>query len=203
MKASYETRVAAGVVGQSSKAIRQEFDRVLGFSPRRAGRLRLTFRDVVYFQLKKELELEGLSVDPKERQQLYQVLSRKQGVAGRWQRSGMRLRRGGSVPISFDLGSIVKSSSTRLRAYQLGRAEIVRDPAICGGAPVFKGTRVPVEQVVEQFRNGVTPEEIREDYPGLSAWALEYAALQARMEKKPGRPRKPLALRRVANEAAD
>lgn len=203
MSTSYQTRVAAGVLGQQAKTIRQEFDRVLGRSIRKGGRLQLGFRDVLYFQLKRELEREGISFDPSERRQLYAVLRRKPGRVGPWYRSGMHLRRAGTVSISFDLGPIVKSSSRQLRAYHRGRQKVIRDPAICAGVSVFKGTRVPVEQVVEQIRNGVPPDEIRQDYSGLDETALEYAALLARMEKKPGRPRNPLQIRRTADEVAD
>ena len=203
MKVSYETRVAAGVLNQQAKAIRQEFDRVLGRPVRQGGRLRLGFRDVLYFQLKKELEREGINFDPSERRQLHSVLRHKSGRVGSWQRSGMHLRRAGTVSVSFDLGPIVKSSSSQLRAYYRGRQQVVRDPGICAGVPVFRGTRVPVEQVVELIRNGIALDEIREDYPGLSETALNYAALLARMEKKPGRPPKSLQLRRAVDEAAD
>ena len=203
MKASYETRVAAGVLNQQAKAIRQEFDRVLGRPVRLGGRLRLGFRDVLYFQLKKELEREGINFDPSERRQLYSLLWQKSGTVGPWQRSGLHVRRAGTVAVSFDLGPIVNSSSSQLRAYCRGRRQVVRDPSICAGVPVFRGTRVPVEQVVELIRNGIALDEIREDYPGLSETALNYAALLARMEKKPGRPPKPLQLRRAVDEAAD
>ena len=203
MKTFYETRVAAGVLGQRPKSIRQEFDRVLGRPVKSGRRLRLAFRDVLYFQLKRELELEGINFEPSERRQLYSALWRRHGAAGSWQRTGMRLKRSGAVSITFDLGPIAKLSSSQLRAYRRGSLQVVRDSNICAGVPVFRGTRIPVEQVVEQLRSGVAVEEIREDYPTLSATALQYAALLSRMEKEPGRPRKPLQIRRVAEEAAD
>ena len=202
-KVMYETRVAAGVLGQRPKLIRQEFDRVLGRQNRPEGRRWLGFRDVLYFQLKKELELEGLNVDPDERQQLYWALSKRQSATGPWRRVGMRLQRSGLVAVTFDLGPIARLSSRQLRAYRRGQLQVVQDPAICGGAPVFKGTRIPVEQVVEQLRSGVPMEEIQEDFPSLSETALLYADLLSRMEKEPGRPRKQLQMRRMADEAAD
>lgn len=201
-----ETRVASAVTGQSAKSIRQEYQRVLRGSViwSGGGRLRMGFRDVVYFCLKGELENEGISFDPDERQELYKALTSRQGSGGgRWQRVGGRLQRAGNVPVSFDLGPIVRRSSAQLRVYRLGQATIEKNSALCGGVPVFRGTRIPVEQVVEQFRNGVPVEEIREDYPSLSDLALEYAAMMAQVGKAPGRPRKSLKIRRLSGEAAD
>ena len=35
----------------------------------------------------------------------------------------------------------------------------------CGGEPVFKGTRIPVSEVLERIENGETIESIAKDYP--------------------------------------
>ena len=204
MSTSIETRVASAVTGQSAKTIRQEYQRVLGdlATVPRGARLRMQFRDIIYFCLKTELEREGINFDPEERQELYKALTSRRGSGGRWLRVGGRLQRSGNVPVSFDLGPIVKKSSTQLRVFRAGQATIEKNPALCGGVPVFRGTRIPVEQVVEQIRNGVPLEEVTEDYPGLSNVALQYAAMMARVGKAPGRPRKSLEIR-LSGEAAD
>ena len=44
---------------------------------------------------------------------------------------------------------------------------IVRDPAICGGEPVIKGTRVTVRTVLASLAEGARVEEILADYPTL------------------------------------
>ncbi len=49
---------------------------------------------------------------------------------------------------------------------------IVRDPGICGGEPVIRGTRVTVRTVLASLAEGVTPEEILADFPTLTAEAL-------------------------------
>ena len=46
---------------------------------------------------------------------------------------------------------------------------IERDPQICGGQPVFKGTRVPLRTVLASLAEGDTVEEILEAFPTLSA----------------------------------
>ena len=45
---------------------------------------------------------------------------------------------------------------------------IVRDPQICGGEPVIKGTRVTVRSVLASLAEGCSPEEILADFPTLN-----------------------------------
>jgi len=57
---------------------------------------------------------------------------------------------------------------------------IIRDPGIMVGKPVIKGTRITVELILRQLAQGVTIEEILENYPHLKREdiyaAIEYAA---------------------------
>ena len=46
-------------------------------------------------------------------------------------------------------------------------ARIIRDPGICGGKPVFKGTRVTLRTVLASLADGDSPEEILADFPSL------------------------------------
>ncbi len=45
---------------------------------------------------------------------------------------------------------------------------IVRDPKVCGGEPVIKGTRVTVRTVLASLAEGAKMEEILEDFPTLT-----------------------------------
>jgi len=45
---------------------------------------------------------------------------------------------------------------------------IVRDPEICGGAPVIKGTRVLVMDILDWIKEGKTFQEILENFPTIS-----------------------------------
>ena len=60
---------------------------------------------------------------------------------------------------------------------------IVRDKAICGGEPVFKGTRVTLRTVLASLAGGDTVEEILTDFPSLAAEdvraAIVFAAASA------------------------
>lgn len=44
---------------------------------------------------------------------------------------------------------------------------IIRDPQICGGEPVFKGTRVTLRTVLASLAAGDTAEAILADFPAL------------------------------------
>lgn len=44
---------------------------------------------------------------------------------------------------------------------------IVRDPQVCGGEPVFKGTRVTLRTVLASLAEGASPSEIVADFPTL------------------------------------
>jgi uncharacterized protein (DUF433 family) len=47
--------------------------------------------------------------------------------------------------------------------------EIVHsDPEILGGTPVFVGTRVPVQALLDYLEGGDTIEEFLDDYPGVT-----------------------------------
>lgn len=57
---------------------------------------------------------------------------------------------------------------------------IVSDPAILGGKPVVKGTRISVEFLLELFASGATRSDVLKAYPHLDVEdveeALRYAA---------------------------
>lgn len=45
---------------------------------------------------------------------------------------------------------------------------IIRDPNICGGQPVIKGTRVTIRTILASLAEGATTAEILEDFPTLT-----------------------------------
>lgn len=203
MSLTFETRIAAAATAQDPKQMRQEFSRVLQVPAVTNGRKRhrLAFREVLYFKLKGSLEAEGVQLNPDDRRDLYRVLTARTRAAGGWLRHGHTLVRAGDVPVTLNLTKIVRSTQMALRMALSGDALIESRPDICSGLPVFRGTRVPLNQVVEQIRAGVPMKEIAEDYPQINAEALRYAQLCTRMGQAPGRPSKALTLRRTAREA--
>ena len=52
---------------------------------------------------------------------------------------------------------------------------LIRDPQICGGEAVFKGTRVTLRTVLASLAAGDTPEAILGDFPSLQAEDIQAA----------------------------
>ncbi len=55
------------------------------------------------------------------------------------------------------------------------RDRIIRDPAICGGEPVFVGTRVPLRTVLSSLAQGDTAQQILADFPSLKEEDIQAA----------------------------
>jgi uncharacterized protein (DUF433 family) len=56
------------------------------------------------------------------------------------------------------------------------RDQIHSDPAILGGKPVFRGTRISVEMVLKLVAAGWTAEAMADEYPGIAAVHPQAAA---------------------------
>lgn len=56
---------------------------------------------------------------------------------------------------------------------------IVSDPQIMGGSPVIKGTRVPIEVILQLLKQGYPLEVIQEDYPHIPLQTLSAAVDEA------------------------
>jgi uncharacterized protein (DUF433 family) len=52
---------------------------------------------------------------------------------------------------------------------------IIRDRGICGGEPVFKGTRVTLRTVLASLAGGDSADEILVDFPSLKAVDIQAA----------------------------
>ncbi len=61
---------------------------------------------------------------------------------------------------------------------------IVADPAVLGGKPTVKGTRISVEFIIQRLAQGWTEAELLENYPRLTPKHLQaaFASVQECME---------------------
>ena len=76
-----------------------------------------------------------------------------------------------------------------LRAYVRDRDRYIhRDPAIMGGAPVIRGTRISVHAVLARLTGGDGIEDLIADYLEVPRAAFEAAAIHARTHPRRGRP---------------
>ena len=57
---------------------------------------------------------------------------------------------------------------------------IVRNPEILGGTPVFRGTRVPIQALLDYLEGGETLEDFLEGFPTVSREAAVTALEEAK-----------------------
>lgn len=93
--------------------------------------------------------------------------------------------------VTVDLTPARNEIKAGAAALDRAKAKIVSDPAILGGEPVFRGTRVPVYDVAASLEKGISRDRILAAYPSLDEQALEQARLYAEAFPARGRPRGP------------
>ncbi len=72
---------------------------------------------------------------------------------------------------------------------------IVKDPDILGGTPVFRGTRVPFQALLDYLEGGQTLAEFLDDFPTVTR-EVAIAALEAAKSTS----RRPVAMRILLDE---
>jgi uncharacterized protein (DUF433 family) len=90
--------------------------------------------------------------------------------------------------VMIQVKSVRQRLDLDLRKLQRAEDMIVSDPAVMRGAPVYRGTRVPVELIAEMLSQGAKPEEILEGYPALDREQVELAPLYVQAFPRRGRP---------------
>ena len=92
--------------------------------------------------------------------------------------------------LTLDLRSRWRDMEERIK--DLRRAEWLAsaDPAVLGGVPVFRGTRIPIHMVAELLDQGETPDTLRRGYPRLTDEMIRLAPIYACAHPLRGRPRK-------------
>ena len=200
MSRGLSATTGAALLGTDARQLNQEYRRVLAqVAGPAAGKVRqLGFRELLYFELIGSLGEQGLQLSPGQKHQVYGLLVHGPSrSSGHWLRRPGQLVRQGPVPLSLDLSAVGRDLRYRYRLLKRPQQLVDTNPAICSGQPVFRGTRIPVAAVVGQLRLGTSRQELELDFPQLSREALDYAEIQARLPKPPGRPRKSLKLQRA------
>ena len=85
-----------------------------------------------------------------------------------------------------------KSARKEVEAGLRRLAELTRmvesDAEIMHGAPVYKGTRIPVKAIADMLSQGATVAEILEGYPALDREKVELAPMYVKAFPRRGRP---------------
>jgi uncharacterized protein (DUF433 family) len=184
---SFTPAEASAIVKLPLKAVHKAIDgRVIRTHKVRHGnqvqRL-LSFEQLVYLRL----EAEGLRILPmKSRREVARATESDVGI-------DVIAVAGSSVLFiqAKDARDDVERELKRLRRVE---EMVVCDPEIMGGAPVFRGTRIPVDLVAAMRSQGASVEEILEGYPALNPEQVELASLYVSAFPRRGRPvRRPWA----------
>jgi uncharacterized protein (DUF433 family) len=68
---------------------------------------------------------------------------------------------------------------------QHGEDRITRNPAVLGGKPIIRGTRISVALISSWIESGVSVDQILEDYPNLDRADIEAAIAFSQSESSP------------------
>ncbi len=98
----------------------------------------------------------------------------------------MRISEGGIVLI--ELKAARKEVERALRRLAEAERMVVSDPEVMQGAPVYRGTRIPVHAIADMLSQGARVDEILEGYPALTREKIELAPLYVKAYPRRGRP---------------
>ena len=153
---------------------------------------RLGTADLLYLALRKDLA-EMLSQSAK--RELYQQLV-ESPFAGRVQEKRWVTRDSDCIirladgVITIDAKATCRRLAKRWIALSDANDMVISNPAIRGGEPVIRGTRIPVYLIADLLEQGADAKEILEDYPSLTASKLRAAIAYVNTHPRRGRPRK-------------
>jgi uncharacterized protein (DUF433 family) len=177
----YTPAQAAALTGLPLAAVHKAIDsrliRPRAARPGAANRRLLTKEHLIFLQL----EVEGLRLLPVgTRREIAESIERFPKTD--------ELPVGNGAALRIEIRPARRKVENQLK--QLARIEelVVRDPDIMGGAPVFKGTRIPVDLVADMLAQGATAGEILEGYPTLKREMIAMAPLYVRAFPRRGRP---------------
>jgi uncharacterized protein (DUF433 family) len=137
----------------------------------------LSWEQLVYLRL----EAEGLSLLPvPARRKIAKQIESDAGI-------DMVAMPEGSALI-VQVKTVRKELDERLKKLQRADSLIVEDPETMRGTPVYRGTRIPVDQIADMLKQGATVEEIIEGYPALDRERIELAPLYLHAFPRRGRP---------------
>ena len=70
---------------------------------------------------------------------------------------------------------MLRATGPRARSVNLAGEVIVKDPDVLGGTPVFRGTRVPFQALLDYLEGGQTLDGFIDDFPTVTREAAIFA----------------------------
>jgi uncharacterized protein (DUF433 family) len=127
------------------------------------------------------MEAKGLkSLALAERRQIARAIEQDPGI------DAMFVSDGGVILIQCK--SARKEVERELRRLAEVTRMVTSDPETMRGAPVYKGTRIPVHAIADILSQGASVEEILEGYPALTRDKVELAPMYVQAFPRRGRP---------------
>ncbi len=204
MSEFYSVREAAAIAELSPKRIRTALEKkaITSSVRRKAGkavRHQFSVRDLFFIKLLAEFPF---ALGRTDKQALRQLLVCGDTASRQWRLQGPDVVfSSGDVTVFVECKSIRTRLAGNIATYRWGKRQVLSSPDIMSGEPVFRGTRVPLNHVAALLRKSVDEREIREDFPNLTDRHLAFAKLYSRLTPPPGRPRRPVQIRRERNVA--
>ena len=92
--------------------------------------------------------------------------------------------------IAVDVRPFIQDAFNRAREVAQAEALVTLDPQIMGGAPVFAGTRVPLDIVLGSLAKGIGMDRLTASFPFLTDAHVQAAKVYNEIHPRRGRPRR-------------
>jgi len=149
---------------------------------RRAGRPMLPANEVALLVLLRQIDV-ALPIKAKGRLRRWLAHPQPQVVGAE-----LAISEALRVAMTEDVAQTIERAESYVRLRDL---YVEHNPAVMGGEPVIRGTRVPVRTIASLMEMGETPEVLREDYPHIPEEAYSVAVQWAHANPRRGRPARP------------
>lgn len=92
--------------------------------------------------------------------------------------------------VRVDVAPFVREVWSNLRLVEAAESLITQDESVMSGRPVFKGTRLPVDMVVDRKGYALSTQEVQAAYPFLTKAQIDAAEAYLKLHPPRGRPRR-------------
>lgn len=92
--------------------------------------------------------------------------------------------------VAVDMRPFIQDAFNRVKEVAQAEALVTTYQEIMGGAPVFAGTRVPLDIVLSSLSSGISEDRLKASYPFLTEAHIQAAKVYEEVHPRRGRPRR-------------